>query len=267
MNTLNNIIEIIKQNDTPYITLLTKEMTKASYAGKFSCETCQADDNKTEKAIEWLINYVKLFPANTHFLISAKSHTTANGSSVIGPISFMVENQQQNVNGLGGTQPTGTMSQTDLAGLGYVHQSAMEAALARKELEHQQQRHQDRFDDIKNQYTQAIENIQATANRWSPESVNNVMSQLINGYAVVTGKSAPQLAGVTTDKNKQEQKNQNPFDTKINTELSEMSNQDKATLLKIINQLKTKPQNEQKRTTTVPADTPSGDATESGDTE
>ena len=127
---------------------------------------------------------------------------------------------------------------------------------------------EDNLTQMKTQYEAALGNIETAANRWSPENINNIMTQLINGYAVISGKPTPQLAGINQNTTTQQNKNtENIFDKKINTELAEMSNKDKAILLQIINKLKKQPSDEQKRITPVPADTPTGDTPEPDDTQ
>lgn len=259
MLTLNQIAEIIRQNDAPYLSLQVKDTFRASQAGRFNCETCN-EKNKIEKAIEWLDSYTALFDDDTVFIITAKPSPTANGSSVIGPLIFTrteKESQTPQMQGLGAIHPQ------KLQELGYIPKAQLEAEIIKKEMEFLRHKFKTELERMKEQYQHAVDTVIQTSNSWTPDKVNRLIDNAVMGYLKLTGKAPTQqpqeLAGIPA------QNNLPPAKQKLITEIQNLDDKQTLILLKTIQKLKTirdagttetqeVPSTAENSTHTVPAD-------------
>lgn len=237
MNNLTNIIQIIRENETPYIQLWTKDVMRNSLAGKYDCKNCSAEDDKVEKAIEWLISYTQYFPANTVFVLQASKTSTSNGTGIIGPFVFTATSDSS-VSGLGTIQNPNALNSD------YIHKSEIAKAVAELQLNFERQLMESKLERLQEQYEAAIENIQAAASNWSPQAIQGLVGQLAAGYSLLSGKPLPailpNLSKGIGDIQEEEKENNDEsiFSKKINTELSGMTEADKAKVLQIINKIK-----------------------------
>ncbi|MCF6365281.1 MAG: hypothetical protein L3J35_03670 [Bacteroidales bacterium] len=207
MNTLEQIIEIIKLNKKPYISLKRKDGLSTVSVGYYKCDNCDKDDNietKLDKAIKWFTDYVKLFPQGTVFYIYLKSSENANQSGIIGAFEFMngePEKNEENINGLGGIPGYDNLKQ-----LGYIPEAEVKAKLLEKEIEFQRELNKREIEDLKKDFTEKLELIQQTAASWSPERISGLAKEIGLAFRMISGKEVAEttLAGAD-DKEKEKQ--------------------------------------------------------------
>jgi len=199
MNTLEQIIEIIKVNQKPYLYLrLRRDTFNDVHAGAYECVDCKSDDSieaMTEKAIAWLVNYLKFYPDDSIFSITIKGSNKANGTGVIGPIYFTVSSQrkeqaQDSFNGLGAVPMMMQMQQ-----LGYVSKGEVEALLLRKELEFRDERDRMEREKLEAKYNDQIESHINASTRWSPQAMRELAGEIAGIIGMITGRPVPGLLG------------------------------------------------------------------------
>jgi len=132
MQTIEQIINFMQLEKTPYFDLKVKSGYSYVNAGKFDGENFISDaseDIKVNKAIDALNLRLSMFPENNLFAIEFRKSKTANGSSKFGPFEFSInrlqQNQNQNFQGLGSIP-----GYVDFQSLGLVPRSEFE--LSRK---------------------------------------------------------------------------------------------------------------------------------------
>ena len=195
MLTIEQITDIIRDNKTPYVYLYYKrDFANSALAGKFECNTCNSEDSaeeKTEKAVSWLVQYVRLFPADTVFILKAKTSQTANQSGIIGPFEFSVNERKSNEN-----QLTGLPDPQNLKQLGFVPEAELKARILEKELEFQRERHLQEMENLRKEFNAAMEYIKQAQQKWDPSSLAGLAKELKESFMLLTGKTPTSLAGV-----------------------------------------------------------------------
>jgi hypothetical protein len=196
MNTLEQIIEIIKVNKKPYLYLRMKRDTfNEVHVGAYECADCLPDDTleaKTEKALSWLMSYLKSFPEDMVFSIIIKTSEKANGSGVLGPIYFMVANNnkvqpvQEQLSGLGAVPMIMQMKQ-----LGYLSEGEVNSMILRKELEFRDERERMEREKLEAKFNDQLEAHKIAATRWSPKSMKELAANIAGIIGMVTGKPLP----------------------------------------------------------------------------
>ncbi|MCF6183827.1 MAG: hypothetical protein L3J56_04215 [Bacteroidales bacterium] len=213
MNTLEQIIELIRLNKKPYLVLKRKDGLNVINAGMYRCENCGKDDNidaKIESAIRWLGDYISLFPNGTVFYIYLKSSENANQSGIIGPFDFMngKPEKQEEINGLNGLG--GVPNYEHFKQLGYVPEAEVKAQLLEKEIEYQRELNKRDLENLKNDFSEKLELMQQTAASWSPERISGLAKEIGLAFRMISGKEVPETA-LAGNEQKQEAE-QNPAD-------------------------------------------------------
>jgi hypothetical protein len=198
MNTLEQIIEIIRINQKPFLYLrLKRDVFSEVNVGNYECGDCLPDDSlesMTEKACAWLVNYVKTFPDGSTFSIVIKSAIKANGTGVLGPINFQIgktepENRER-ISGLGTLPMIGEIQK-----LGYLGQGEVQAMLLRKDMEYKEEIDRREREKLEQRFEEQLESHKASAERWSPQAMNELAKNIAQIFALVTGKEMPGLSG------------------------------------------------------------------------
>lgn len=209
MNTLEQIIELIRLNKKPYLVLKRKDGLNVVNAGMYRCENCGKDDStdtKIENAIRWLGDYLSLFPKGTVFYLYMKSSENANQSGVLGPFDFLLKpdkNETENINDLGGVPQFEQLKQ-----LGYVPESEVKAKLLEQELKFERELARKQIEDLKKEFNEKLDFIQSTASEWSPQNIRGLAKEIGLTFKMINGKDVPQtaLAGQWSEESKQEKK-------------------------------------------------------------
>ncbi|MBN2664385.1 MAG: hypothetical protein JXR68_12110 [Bacteroidales bacterium] len=195
----NNLKEILRDGKTPFLKLYTKKNSfEKANAGSFDCENCETDlkdELKVEKAIEWLEFITEKFEPGTVFLLTAAKYQKSNQTGISGPFEFKrddlvieTENVNNNNMGINGFEPEK---------LGYMRPGEVEAKLLSQQLEFNNLLHAKQIEDIQKDYRQSLENIEASAKAWNPETIKGILKEALGGIALLTGKAQVQpLAGI-----------------------------------------------------------------------
>lgn len=203
MNNLEQISSIVRANKMPYLYLHTKRNAfDTAFVGSFECEICQPEqtlEQKTEIAITWLNDYVKNnFTGNYNFLITMKTAPRANQNGVIGPLEFYYSSdkkeKEQTFNGLNGL---GSLNPQVLSSMGYLTESEVNYRLMRQQMEFEKELAKRDLEDLKKQYQENLQEIKKSSDKWSPDAMKGMMTQVAGIAGVLTGKiKAEQLLGL-----------------------------------------------------------------------
>ena len=192
--TLEQVIEIIKQNGKPYLQLdLLAGLYDRRRVGTFDCQNCLENENeqsKVKKAIDWLVSMTGHFDDDARFALTIKPNPKAGKDSWIGPIEFYKtdkKEQKSTLAGLGGIDPA-TIQQ-----LGYVPAAQIENERLRFELRLKDKE----IEDLKQRCEDEKELIRHEALNWTPERWGQTIEKATALLGVVTGKLPPQqLQGI-----------------------------------------------------------------------
>ncbi len=189
MLTFENLLIILRNNCYPYLELYQKQYSFDSgvFVGRFHCETCGKDEppeQKTEKAIEWLKQQVKLFPDDVTFSIEAKTSPRANQQGVVGPFFFKKEvtEKKQNISGLNGLNPY------EFKKMGYVTEADVQVKQLEAEIERLKQLHEFEKMTMQQNFQFEADKIQNGLQRWTPQDVSNITNEALRGLALLFGK-------------------------------------------------------------------------------
>jgi len=200
MNSLENVIQLIRNvQRNPYLDLYHKQTAfEKNLVGRYECNNCVADepdDSRTDKAIQWLEHIVSLYPDGSQFLVYAKTAPRANQGGILGPYEFV----KRGTNALHGTEPQHglTVNARELAGLGYVHETAVQAKLLEQQLDFNRQMHELRAAELESEYKRNLEDYRTVNNRWTPENVKGLLELAVPALGALFGKGGTALAGTS----------------------------------------------------------------------
>lgn len=188
MNTYEQIIELLRLNKKPYLSLKRKEGLSVINAGAYRCENVGKDasiDEKIESSVKWLSDYVALFPKSTIFYLYMKSSENANQSGILGPFQFMLEpesaeEKENNLNGI----PAG-----------YVPEAELKYRLFEKEMQFERELHKRELEDLKKEFTEKLDFTINQAKAFSPEGIRSIVKEFQPIVAIWKGKEPPALSG------------------------------------------------------------------------
>jgi len=197
MTGLNEIQNIIRHNQAPYLYLYHKRSAlDSSLVGKFETEICSKEattEEKTEKAIEWLVNYIETnFPENANFSIICKTGKTGNQGGVFGPLEFSKksENKENLLNGLNGLNPN-TMAQ-----MGYLTNAEVELKLLQMQQLFDAKLKDREIEDLKAKHEIEIENVKNIYDKWTPEKVDGLFDKAVGLAGMILNKTATPTAPI-----------------------------------------------------------------------
>jgi len=223
---IKNIIEFIRQNKLTYITLkLMSDYNNSANIGRWNCDSCSLNasyDEKIEKTIDWLESYVGMFPPKAIFLFIGKPTAKSNQDTVIGPIKFTFSTSEHLYDDNLGSfqqQQQPINIQSEVQQLGYVPHQQVEAALLKKELEHQKELNNLTLEQIKKDFKASNEAILQQANVWNPERMTQLAQELGMLFGVVTGKINPEILAGIPNKQTETQQQQNILLTRLEKEI------------------------------------------------
>jgi hypothetical protein len=181
MMNLNQIAELVRINQKPFLHLKIKDGLNIRNAGKYSCEDCNTGDKteaRIEKALNWLSKYVEMFPAGTVFYITMKSSENANQGGVVGDFEFSAKgkaggSENENISGLGNVPA------------GYVHESEVKAKLLEQSLMFEREKFANQIEGLKEDFKERIDLAIQTKQEYTPETLKG----LADSIAVLFGKT------------------------------------------------------------------------------
>jgi len=211
MNTLEQIIELIRLNKKPYLILKRKDGLNVVNAGVYRCDNCGKEDSpeaKVESAVKWLGDYIALFPKGTVFYLYMKASENANQSGILGAFEFMIKpdgKEDETINGIGGMTP----GYEQLKQLGYVPEAEVKARLLEKELEFERTLHKRDLEDVRKEFNEKLEFTLQQSKTFSPETIRGIIKEFTPIVGILKGKEIPALSGIeeTEQENGEEPKN------------------------------------------------------------
>ena len=206
INSVDNIIYFIRQNKKPYLKLMQKSGYEWAYIGIYQCELSgesAPEEERIEKAVIWLTEYLEHFPSNANFRIEMKSSKNGNKGDIL---NFEFSKQPETASepekqfaGLGAVTEPDRIKQ-----LGYVHQSEMEAALLRKEKEFEKELDKRERDDMRKEFDYKLETAISAANTWSPDKITQ-LAGIVSSF-IKKGTPAAALSGADEPEEKNDLK-------------------------------------------------------------